>query len=353
MAKFEREISSGGVVMQNIDAGIKILLIKDPFGKWTWPKGKIEKGETALAAAKREIQEETGLINIEVISKVGRTDYFYKRGGKSIYKTVDIYLFEFTGKEKLIIQKAEIDDGAWFSEEEAPVKVSYKGAKAIMKRAIGAFKKYRRVNPYPGNKGQIGGKMKRVLFIGLVSIMMSFCANAHGFTVSYDEITTGIGDGVIQQSSIKIKDNKMKREVATRQGKIIRIINNTTAYQYFPSQNKAYKMITKGATNLKELSNYREYLETLDARIIGSENVGDYDCDIYEFTDPGANVRARAWVWRTKNFPVKYELDTASGLITTIMKNVKVNEKIDESEFTVPAKVEIIDMRRPAEQNKK
>lgn len=141
MAKFEREISSGGVVIRTVGAGIMILLIKDPYGKWTWPKGKLDRGETALNAAKREIQEETGLINIKVISKIGRTDYFYKREGKLIYKTVYIYLFEFTGEEKLIIQKAEINDGDWFSEEEALVKAGYKGAKAIMKRAISAFKK--------------------------------------------------------------------------------------------------------------------------------------------------------------------------------------------------------------------
>ena len=141
MAKFEREISSGGVVIRNVDAGIGILLIKDPYGKWTWPKGKLDKGEAALDAAKREIQEETGLINIKVISKIGRTDYFYKREGKLIYKTVYIYLFEFTGGEKLVIQKTEIDDGDWFFEEEALAKVGYKGAKVIMKRAITAFKK--------------------------------------------------------------------------------------------------------------------------------------------------------------------------------------------------------------------
>lgn len=141
MSKFEREISSGGVVIRTSGTGVRILMIKDPYGKWTWPKGKLNKGETALAAAKREVQEETGLINIKVISKIGRTDYFYKREGRLIYKTVYLYLFEFTGGEKLTIQKTEIEDGDWFSAKEAPAKVDYKGAKAIMKRAITAFKK--------------------------------------------------------------------------------------------------------------------------------------------------------------------------------------------------------------------
>ncbi|MDD5681151.1 MAG: NUDIX hydrolase, partial [Candidatus Omnitrophica bacterium] len=127
MAKVEREISSGGVVIKNTIAGIKILLIRDPYGKWTWPKGKLDKGETALDAAIREIREETGLRDIKEISKVGSTNYFYKRDGKLIYKTVYVYLFKANGEENLVIQKAEIDDGEWVSEEEASSRVSYKG----------------------------------------------------------------------------------------------------------------------------------------------------------------------------------------------------------------------------------
>ncbi len=138
---FKREISSGGVVIQKSAAGIRILIIKDPYGKWTWPKGKLIKGETSADAAKREIGEETGLKNIKMISLIGRTNYFYKRNGNFIYKTVYIYLFEFTGSENLVIQKAEIEDGEWVSEDEALSKVGYKNAKNIMSRAITVFKR--------------------------------------------------------------------------------------------------------------------------------------------------------------------------------------------------------------------
>lgn len=187
--------------------------------------------------------------------------------------------------------------------------------------------------------------MKRKLFVSSALVAVSFCANAYAFTVSYDQETTGVWKGTIQQASIKIKDAKMRMEADTPQGRVITIMNDTVAYQYIPSENKAYKMTTKGPTNLDNLSDYKGYMETLNAKIVGSENVGDYDCDTYEFTDPGANVRARAWVWRVKNFPVKYEMDMPAGLVTTTMKNVKVNEKIDDLEFTVPAGVKIIDMQ--------
>jgi outer membrane lipoprotein-sorting protein len=198
----------------------------------------------------------------------------------------------------------------------------------------------------------MGGKMKRALLVGSVLVMAFFCSNTYAFTVSYDQSTTGIRNGVSQQTTIKIKDEKLRMEANMPQGKLITIIDDAVAYQYVPSENKAYRMMTKGPTNIKNLSDYKGYLATLNAKIVGSESVGDYDCDIYEFTDPGANVRAKAWVWRAKNFPVKYELDLPAGTVTTIMKNIKINGKIDDSEFAVPAGVEIIDMQRMIGQGK-
>lgn len=87
------------------------------------------------------MKEETGLGNIQLISKVGRTNYFYTRRKRLIYKTVYLYLFKFVGKEALSIEKKEIVDGRWFSEEEALSRVAYKGAKGLLKKAIKSYKK--------------------------------------------------------------------------------------------------------------------------------------------------------------------------------------------------------------------
>lgn len=140
MAKLERERSSGGIIAKVGRSGIKILLIRDPYGKWTWPKGKIDKGETLLEAAKREIFEEVGLKKIELISKIEKTNYFYKRDGKVIFKTVYLYLFKLTGPDRLSIQKREIEDGKWFDEKRTYLKLGYKGAKNIMAHAISILK---------------------------------------------------------------------------------------------------------------------------------------------------------------------------------------------------------------------
>jgi 8-oxo-dGTP pyrophosphatase MutT (NUDIX family) len=137
MAKLE--FSAGGVVIKGEKPDPRVLLIKDSYGRWTWPKGKLNKGETPEQAAVREIGEETGLRDIELISKIGMTEYFYRLRGKLISKTVYIYLFKLKSDEKLNILYEEIQDGAWFKIDESIEKIEYAGAKEILKRGIENF----------------------------------------------------------------------------------------------------------------------------------------------------------------------------------------------------------------------
>jgi len=74
------EISAGGVVVRKKKGEWQVLLIRDMNDTWTFPKGKIEKGETRKSAATREIKEEVGLTAIRYIAPAKVIHYFYKRG---------------------------------------------------------------------------------------------------------------------------------------------------------------------------------------------------------------------------------------------------------------------------------
>ncbi|HEX5034304.1 MAG TPA: NUDIX domain-containing protein [bacterium] len=57
-------LSVGAVLFRRGPAGLLFLLLR-VFKYWDFPKGLLEPGEEALAAARREIREETGIAALE------------------------------------------------------------------------------------------------------------------------------------------------------------------------------------------------------------------------------------------------------------------------------------------------
>lgn len=56
--------AAGAVVFRRSDRGIRILVLR-AYNNWDFPKGLVEPGEDELAAARREVEEETGLAELE------------------------------------------------------------------------------------------------------------------------------------------------------------------------------------------------------------------------------------------------------------------------------------------------
>jgi 8-oxo-dGTP diphosphatase len=55
--------AGGGIVWRHGEGGgVEIVLVHRPvYDDWSFPKGKLDPGETEAQAALREVQEETGL----------------------------------------------------------------------------------------------------------------------------------------------------------------------------------------------------------------------------------------------------------------------------------------------------
>ncbi len=124
------EISAGGFVWD--PKGKKFLLILDQYGKWAVPKGLIEKGESPEQAALREVKEETG-IEAKIVKKLGENKYFYKRGGKTIAKTVHIFLMGGAGEIK---PQWEIKGAEWVELGEVLERIGYENLKALARKAV-------------------------------------------------------------------------------------------------------------------------------------------------------------------------------------------------------------------------
>lgn len=102
------ELSAGGVIYRRGGSQrIEILIIKDSYGNWGFPKGHIEAGESSREAALRECREETGLDGLRIIDELGTTDWYFGFDAALIHKFCDHFLLAADPKEVAVPQRGE------------------------------------------------------------------------------------------------------------------------------------------------------------------------------------------------------------------------------------------------------
>ena len=108
-------IAAGGLVTNQQEE----LLMIFRRGKWDLPKGKLDKGETIEDCAVREVEEETGIRNIQLGRLIAITyhDYFDARIKQDVTKESHWYAMKILNEQKLIPQTEEdITDIKWVNE---------------------------------------------------------------------------------------------------------------------------------------------------------------------------------------------------------------------------------------------
>lgn len=131
--------SAGVVIVKNTDKDknkIEILLMRN-MDYWDFPKGKIEKNESKIQAAIREVKEETTIEDLNFKwSKAYYSTYPY-----GINKKIVHYFVAETKKEKIKLEKnpetgiIEHDEFRWVSITEAE-KILNKRVNKVLKWAL-------------------------------------------------------------------------------------------------------------------------------------------------------------------------------------------------------------------------
>jgi 8-oxo-dGTP pyrophosphatase MutT (NUDIX family) len=127
-----RETSYGGVVVR----GDEVLVIT-PAGKRRvtgLPKGGPNPGESGEQTAAREVREETG-VTATVREPLGDVNYWYRRGGRRVYKTVHFYLCDYVSGSTED-HDHEVENARWMPLELARTALSYPGERALIERAL-------------------------------------------------------------------------------------------------------------------------------------------------------------------------------------------------------------------------
>ena len=121
------EKSCGGVIID----GDQVLLIKNKRSQhWSFPKGHMEAGESAVQTALREIREETGLkviINPNVSSTINYNPTF------EVNKDVTYFLAR-PWEGILKAQESEVSELTWLSIDEAMEEITYEQEKEVLKK---------------------------------------------------------------------------------------------------------------------------------------------------------------------------------------------------------------------------
>lgn len=96
--------ASGGLVFN--EQGQLLAIYRR--GHWDLPKGKIEAGESKKEAAIREVQEETGIDNIECKERIGKTYHTYSTSKHKRVLKVS-YWYEMETNDKFTTPQTEED----------------------------------------------------------------------------------------------------------------------------------------------------------------------------------------------------------------------------------------------------
>jgi 8-oxo-dGTP diphosphatase len=113
--------AAGGVVMRKGVDATEIAVVHRPrYDDWSFPKGKLDPGETFEEAALREVREETGL-TCRLGPELPFTTYEDNKGRPKIVRYWLMAVLEDPG----FVPNDEVDELVWLVPDEAGAQLTY------------------------------------------------------------------------------------------------------------------------------------------------------------------------------------------------------------------------------------
>ncbi|CAN5523129.1 NUDIX domain-containing protein [soil metagenome] len=106
--------ASGGLVMNEKNEYLVIFR----KGKYDLPKGKMEYDESPEQAGIREVEEECGITDLEIISTLEKTFHTYTLKKKRILKKTNWYLMRTTSQELIPQTEEDIEKAEWLTHQQ-------------------------------------------------------------------------------------------------------------------------------------------------------------------------------------------------------------------------------------------
>ena len=112
--------AAGGLVVRQGERGSEVLLVhRQRYDDWTFPKGKVDPGESDEDAARREVEEETGfrcVLDLELPS----TQYLDARGRPKVVRYWLMHVIDGS-----FAVNNEVDQIEWMTADAARARLTY------------------------------------------------------------------------------------------------------------------------------------------------------------------------------------------------------------------------------------
>ena len=129
-----RETSAGAVLLCDTSGENEFLLLNYPQGHWDFVKGKMEVNETPQETVRREMKEETGISNFQLVDGFEEyVRYNFRFKNEVVHKKVIFFLAK-TNIKKISLSH-EHNDYLWLGYNDALKKITFKNAKNILTKA--------------------------------------------------------------------------------------------------------------------------------------------------------------------------------------------------------------------------
>ncbi len=123
--------ASGGIITRPADGDdVRVLLVHRPrYDDWSFPKGKVDGAETDEEAARREVQEETGLV-CRLLDSIGEVTY---RDRDRNAKVVRYWHME-PEVDHGFAPNREVDELRWCTPADAATLLTYEHDRGLLAR---------------------------------------------------------------------------------------------------------------------------------------------------------------------------------------------------------------------------
>jgi 8-oxo-dGTP pyrophosphatase MutT (NUDIX family) len=128
--------SAGGVVL---NARGEVLVVNQRGNSWSLPKGHIDPGEDVIDAARREIAEESGVSELELLDRLPSYERHRigKHGGEDATELKKIHMFLFrTPQLNLAPRDPHHPEARWVAREKVADLLTHPLDQAFFKRVL-------------------------------------------------------------------------------------------------------------------------------------------------------------------------------------------------------------------------